>query len=103
DRAGDALLWLALIVVPGAIAFAHDGILIGAGDYRFLGLAAVGYLLAVTPLGIVTLLRPSFGIAGIWSGLLVWMVLRAIVNDRRTRRVLAVRTADASVRPDRTR
>ena len=88
DRAGDALLWLAVIVVPGAIAFAHDGILIGAGDYRFLGLAAVGYLIAVTPLGIVTVLNPGLGIAGIWSGLLVWMVLRAIVNDRRTRHVL---------------
>jgi putative MATE family efflux protein len=89
DRASGALLWLAVIVVPGAVAFAHDGILIGAGDYRFLGLAAVAYLVAVTPFGVATLLRPELGIAGIWSGLLAWMVLRAVVNDRRTRRVLA--------------
>ena len=89
DRASSALLWLALIVVPGAIAFAYDGILIGAGDYRFLGLAAVAYLIAVAPLGVVTILAPDLGIAGIWAGLLVWMILRAVVNARRTRHVLA--------------
>lgn len=89
ERATGALLWLAVAVVPGAVAFAHDGILIGAGDYRFLGLAAVGYLVAVAPFGVVTLLRPEIGIAGIWSGLVAWMVLRALVNDRRTRWVLA--------------
>jgi putative MATE family efflux protein len=88
-RATIGLLWLAVIVVPGAVAFAHDGILIGAGDYRFLGLAAVGYLVAVTPIAIFTLLTPELGISGIWGGLLVWMILRAVVNDRRTRHVLA--------------
>ncbi len=89
DRATSGMWWLAGALVPGAIAFAHDGILIGAGDYRFLGRAAFGYLLAVTPFAVVTLLNPEFGIAGIWTGLLTWMVLRAVVNDRRTRHVLA--------------
>lgn len=88
ERATGALLWLAVAVVPGAVAFAHDGILIGAGDYRFLGLAAVAYLIAVAPFGVVTLLHPQLGIAGIWAGLLAWMILRAVVNDRRTRLVL---------------
>ncbi len=83
------LLWLAVLMIPGAVAFAHDGILIGAGDYRFLGLAAVGYLVAVTPIAVVTVLTPQLGISGIWGGLLVWMILRAVVNDRRTRHVLA--------------
>jgi len=89
ERATGALLWLAIAVVPGAVAFAYDGILIGAGDYRFLGRAAVGYLVAVVPFGLVTIVRPSLGIAGIWSGLVVWMVLRAVVGDRRAKRVLA--------------
>lgn len=88
DRATSGLWWLAALLVPGAIAFAHDGILIGAGDYRFLGRAAVGYLVAVAPLAVVILLVPDLGIAGVWGALLLWMVLRAVVNDRRTRRVL---------------
>lgn len=90
DRATGGLWWLAVLLVPGAIAFAHDGILIGAGDYRFLGRAALGYLLAVAPLAAVILAFPGLGIAGVWAALLTWMTLRAVVNDRRTRRVLAV-------------
>jgi len=86
-RATSALWWLALMLVPAAIAFAYDGVLIGAGDYRFLGLAALGYLIAVTPLAIITL-RTDAGIAGIWATLTVWMVLRAYVNDRRARHLL---------------
>jgi putative MATE family efflux protein len=89
SRATSGLWWLAVILVPGAIAFAHDGILIGAGDYRFLGRAAFGYLIVVLPFAVLTLLVPDLGIAGIWSGLLFWMIVRAVVNDRRTRHVLA--------------
>ncbi|HEY5662582.1 MAG TPA: MATE family efflux transporter [Ilumatobacter sp.] len=88
SRATGGLWWLAVLLVPGAIAFAHDGILIGAGDYRFLGLAALGYLVAVAPIAVVTVLTPGLGIAGIWGGLLAWMILRAVVNDRRTAKVL---------------
>jgi putative MATE family efflux protein len=89
DRATGGLWWLAALLVPGAIAFAHDGILIGAADYRFLGRAALGYLVAVLPLAVLVLAVPGLGIAGIWAALGVWMVLRAVVNDRRTRRVVS--------------
>ncbi len=89
DRATGALWWLSAALIPGAIAFAHDGVLIGAGDYRFLGRAAFVYLLAVLPIAVLILSFPSLGIGGIWAGLLVWMCIRAIVNDRRTARVLA--------------
>jgi len=85
-----ALWFLAAMLVPGAIAFAHDGVLIGAGDYRFLGRAALAYLVAVLPLAAVVLLVPQLGIAGIWGALVLWMVLRAGVNDHRTRRLLAL-------------
>jgi putative MATE family efflux protein len=88
SRATAALWWLAAALLPGAIAFAHDGILIGAGDYRFLGRAAFGYLLIVSPVAVVTLLAPTLGVGGIWGGLLLWMILRAVVNARRTRFVL---------------
>jgi Na+-driven multidrug efflux pump len=88
SRATAGLLLLAAAMVPAAVAFAHDGILIGAGDYRFLGLAAVGYLLAVAPLGVLTLTVDGLGIVGLWATIGVWMLLRAVVNDRRTRSIL---------------
>ncbi len=88
DRATDALWWLAVLLVPGAIAFAYDGVLIGAADYRFLGLAALGYLLAITPFGLAVL-GLDLGIAGIWAALTLWMVMRAIVNHKRSTRLLA--------------
>jgi putative MATE family efflux protein len=88
SRATAGLLILAVSMVPAAVAFAHDGVLIGAGDYRFLGVAAVGYLVAVAPLGALTLAVEGLGIAGLWTTLAAWMLLRAVVNDRRTRHLL---------------
>jgi putative MATE family efflux protein len=86
-RATAVLLWLALALVPGAVAFAYDGVLIGAGDYGFLGLAALAYLLAVSPLGVVTLVA-GLGIAGIWGTYALWMGLRAVCNHLRARHLL---------------
>ncbi len=77
------LLLLAVLMLPGAVAFAYDGVFIGAGDYRFLGRAAFGYLLAVVPIAVVVLWFPALGIVGIWLGLTFWMVIRALVNNRR--------------------
>jgi Na+-driven multidrug efflux pump len=89
SRATSGLLILAVLLLPGAVAFAYDGILIGAADYRFIGRAAFAYLLAVVPIAAVVVLIPSLGIVGIWLGLLTWMTLRAIVNHRRTATVLS--------------
>ena len=91
SRATVALVMLGAVTVPGSIAFATDGALIGAGDYRFLGRAAFGYLVLVAPIAAIVVLTPSFGITGIWTGLLAWMVLRAVVNRRRLRTVLVPR------------
>ena len=91
DRATAALLWLAAMIVPAAVAFAYDGVLIGAGDYRFLGLAALAYLVAVAPIGAVVLATDG-GIGAIWAGLAVWMVLRAVCNHVRATRLLAIPT-----------
>jgi putative MATE family efflux protein len=89
-RATSGLLFLAVMMLPGAVAFAYDGVLIGAGDYRFLGIAAACYLGAAVPFAIATLAWPELGIAGIWSGILCWMVVRATVNHIRAGRVLTV-------------
>ena len=92
DRAVPALLWLALLLLPGGVAFAHDGVLIGAGDYRFLGIVALIYFVAVIPIGLLVLGLPSLGINGIWAGLTAWMVMRAAVNHRRTQHLFAEHT-----------
>lgn len=92
-RATGALWWLAALLVPGAIAFAYDGVLIGAGDYRFLGFAAFGYLVVVAPFGALILVTGGEhppGIGAIWAILAGWMVLRAVVNSRRARHLLVV-------------
>ena len=89
SRATTALWFLAVMMFPAAIAFAHDGVLIGAGDYRFLGRAALGYLIAVAPLGVLVLVFRDLGIAGIWAAFTVWMILRAAANHHRTNRVLS--------------
>lgn len=91
DRAIPVFLWLAVIMLPGAVAFAHDGVLIGAADYRFLGVVSVCYFFAVAPLGVVVLLTPDVGVHGIWAGLALWMALRAAVNHRRTTHLLGPR------------
>ncbi len=87
-RATTALWFLAAVLIPGSLAFATDGSLIGAGDYAFLGRAALWYLAAVVPIAAAVVMVPGLGIAGIWSGLLVWMTLRSLVNFRRSRVVL---------------
>jgi putative MATE family efflux protein len=101
ERATTALLLLAVLLLPGAIAFADDGVLIGAGDYRFLGVAAFAYLVAVAPIAALVLATPTLGIAGIWLGLVVWMTLRAIVNSLRVQRVLATRPPRVPARVER--
>ncbi|HWM19589.1 MAG TPA: MATE family efflux transporter [Ilumatobacteraceae bacterium] len=90
SRATTALWFLAVMMFPAAVAFAHDGVLIGAGDYRFLGRAAVGYLVAVAPLAAIVLVFRDLGIAGIWAAFTVWMVIRAVANHHRTNHILRV-------------
>lgn len=88
SRATVGLVMLAVLMLPGAVAFAYDGVFIGAGDYRFLGRAAFGYLLAVIPLAGLVLALPELGIVGVWGALTVWMILRAAVNHHHLNRLL---------------
>jgi putative MATE family efflux protein len=85
SRATAALLILAIMQFPGALAFALDGALIGANDERFLGKAAVLNLLGYLPLALLTVAAPQLGIVGLWGAQLMWITTRAGVNTRRWR------------------
>ncbi|MDQ3738182.1 MAG: hypothetical protein M3337_03330, partial [Actinomycetota bacterium] len=64
-------------------------VLIGAADYRFLGFAAFGYFAVMIPIALIVLNAPNLGINGVWGGIAVWMLLRALVNNRRTNTLLS--------------
>jgi putative MATE family efflux protein len=82
DRA--AALWpLFAVMQPiGALVFALDGILIGAGDSRFLALAMVGAALVFLPL-VLLALAFDWGVVGIWVALNGLMVARLVPLWRR--------------------
>ncbi len=85
SRTTAGLVVLGLMLVPGAVAFALDGVLIGAGDVRFLGRAMVIALAIYLPFAALPLAWPALGIVGVWSALAVWMVARAVLMNRRFR------------------
>ncbi len=68
--------WLFALMQPvGALVFALDGVLIGAGDTRFLALAMVGAALVFIPL-LLLALALDWGLIGIWAALNVLMAAR---------------------------
>jgi Na+-driven multidrug efflux pump len=86
DRAKVALAIAGIVQLPGAVAFVLDGVLIGASDFRYLQWSMLGGLAVFLPFAIVVPAAPSLGIAGVWAGLLAWMVARAAANLARYRR-----------------
>jgi MATE family, multidrug efflux pump len=87
-----ALLWPFLVVMQplGGAVFALDGILIGAGDTRFLMwsmLAASGLFVTLAALALAF----GWGIVGVWAALDVLIVARlALLGPRFARRRWAV-------------
>ncbi|MCP9623974.1 MATE family efflux transporter [Nocardia otitidiscaviarum] len=71
--------WFFVAIIPVAgVVFALDGVLLGAGDAAFLRNATLGSaLLGFLPV-IWLSLAFDWGIAGIWWGLVAFMVLRLI-------------------------
>ncbi|HLM16296.1 MAG TPA: hypothetical protein VK549_00660, partial [Acidimicrobiia bacterium] len=83
SRVGAGMVFLALVQIPGSIAFALDGVLIGAHDTRFLSRAAMFHLVPLAPLLILTAMNPALGIVGIWIAELLYMTSRASLNQWR--------------------
>jgi putative MATE family efflux protein len=82
-----ALLWplFALMQPLNGAVFALDGILIGAGDGPFLALSMVGAFLACASVLVLVLVR-DWGIRGVWTALVVLIVVRLTLMTARFRR-----------------
>lgn len=68
DRAGELWPWFAALLPIGALVFALDGILIGAGDTRYLAWAMVGAAVVFAP-ALAMALVLDLDVAGIWAAL----------------------------------
>ena len=73
--AGFLLLHTALSQPGSGVVFALDGVLIGAGDLRFLAAAMVGSGAVLAAGGVLVLITGS-GIGWLWAALHVWMACR---------------------------
>jgi putative MATE family efflux protein len=84
ELAASALLVVALMQPLAGLVFVLDGVLIGAGDMRYLAYAGVAamtvYLLAV--FGVYAL---GGGLVGLWLAITLWMVVRALTLSLRAR------------------
>jgi putative MATE family efflux protein len=85
DKAVVALLFLGVMQIPGAATFVLDGVLMGGSDFGSVKWVTVLSLVVFLPFAAAVLVWHRLGIAGIWTGLLVWMVARAALNWRRFR------------------
>ena len=78
ERAREIWPLFALMQPAAAVVFALDGILIGAGDTRFLAWAMVVAAIGVyVPLALLAL-HLDWGIVGVWCGLLALMAARLV-------------------------
>jgi Na+-driven multidrug efflux pump len=72
------LLWVVAILQPIAgVVFVLDGVLIGAGDQRYLAWAGVWTTLAYLPAALAVVVSGS-GLTLLWMALGVWMIARMI-------------------------
>ncbi|WP_049560301.1 MATE family efflux transporter [Nonomuraea sp. SBT364] len=71
-----AVLWPVALFQPiCGVVFVLDGVLIGAGDQRYLAWAGVWTTLAYLP---AAFLAAGFGIVALWCALGLWMIARLI-------------------------
>jgi putative MATE family efflux protein len=85
DATWVAIVFLAAMQLPGALTFVLDGVLMGANDFRNLRWQTTVAFAAAAPFFIAVRARPSLGLAAIWSGLMTWMLVRAVWNHTRVR------------------
>jgi Na+-driven multidrug efflux pump len=79
------LIAVALMQPLGAMVFVLDGILIGAGDVRYLALAMAAATACYLPFAVLVLLTDA-GLLALWGALFVFMFARLYGMGRRFRR-----------------
>ena len=84
DQLAPVLVAVALMQPLGAIVFVLDGILIGAGDARYLALAMVAATACYLPCALLVLATDA-GLVALWGALFVFMIARLIGMGRRYR------------------
>jgi len=77
--------WLAVMMPAGGLVFALDGVLIGAGDVRFLRtVTLLGAVAVFAPLNLAAV-RFDWGLGGVWAGLTSFIVVRLVGGVLRVR------------------
>lgn len=71
------LVWVALSEPLNGYVFALDGVLIGAGDFRYLGRSMAVVSLLFVAMG-AAVLATGAGLSWLWASLVVYMVLRSV-------------------------
>ena len=79
-----ALVAVALVQPVSGVVFVLDGVLIGAGDGRYLAWAGIITLAAYVPCALLVL-RSGAGLAWLWAAYGAWMVTRAVTLVLRER------------------
>ncbi|HXA60444.1 MAG TPA: MATE family efflux transporter [Streptosporangiaceae bacterium] len=84
DLAASALLVVALMQPLAGLVFVLDGVLIGAGDMRYLAYAGVAAMMVylIAAFGVYAL---GGGLVGLWLAITLWMVVRALTLSLRAR------------------
>ncbi|THV31249.1 MATE family efflux transporter [Glycomyces paridis] len=75
EQLGAIWPWLVLLLPIAGVVFALDGVLIGAGDLKFMRNMTVVAIASGLPFTWLTLVF-GWGLAGIWSGIAVFMLVR---------------------------
>ena len=78
----DVLIVVALMQPWAGWVFALDGVLIGAGDVRYVAFAQLLTIVVYAPLA-ATVLVLDLGLQGLWWALAVWVFARLAVMGHR--------------------
>jgi putative MATE family efflux protein len=78
DLTAQVLLVVALLQPLAAVVFVLDGVLIGAGDQRYLALAMVVASFGVFAPAAVVVTVTGGGLLALWAAIAAWLVARAV-------------------------